>query len=85
MNIEISDRKYWKPLGYDDGLLYVSLLEIDGKRDWRLPTTADVKGALYDIIETKGFANAIWYIGDGERYSSYTYELELMVIPVRDY
>jgi hypothetical protein len=36
MNIEISDRKYWKRLSYDDGLLYVSLLTIDGKNDWRL-------------------------------------------------
>ena len=38
MTIEISDIKYWKPLNYDDAILYCSLLEIDGKNDWRLFT-----------------------------------------------
>jgi hypothetical protein len=37
MNIEVSDREYWKELNYDDAELYCQLLVIDGKTDWRLP------------------------------------------------
>jgi hypothetical protein len=39
MTIEISDIKYWKPLNYDDAILYCSLLEVDGYNNWRLFTT----------------------------------------------
>jgi hypothetical protein len=38
MNIEISPKEYERELNWYDGLLYLSLLEIDGKSDWRLPT-----------------------------------------------
>jgi hypothetical protein len=38
MNIEISDKQYVKLLNWYDGMLYVSLLTIDDKNDWRLPT-----------------------------------------------
>jgi len=34
--VEISDREYWKQMDYYSGVLYCSLLTIDGKNDWRM-------------------------------------------------
>ena len=34
--IVISKKKYWKQIGYHDGLLYCSMLSIDGHHDWRI-------------------------------------------------
>lgn len=41
MGIEISDEYYWKVLTWQDGLLYCSLLSIDGKMDWRMINRQD--------------------------------------------
>ena len=40
MTIEISNAKYWKKMEWNDGILYCSLLSIDGKEDWR-PMSVD--------------------------------------------
>jgi hypothetical protein len=34
--IELSDKRYWKRMGYYDGVMYCSLLTIDGKDNWRM-------------------------------------------------
>jgi len=90
MNIEISEDKYWKQLNYNDGLLYVSLLEIDGKNDWRMISDAQEFAMLTDKIELKwmsehGFnicRTNSWFIHDGNinyvNLSKYCW-----VIPVR--
>ncbi len=43
MNIEISPTEYERKLDWYDGMLYCQLLLIDGKDDWRLPTTGELK------------------------------------------
>ena len=43
MKIEISDRKYWKKLNYLDAKLYIELLSIDGKDNWRFITEKERK------------------------------------------
>ena len=43
--IEVAAKEYERILNWDDAMLYCSLLVIDGKDDWRLPTLDE----LYDI------------------------------------
>ena len=47
MNIEISPKEFEKKLNWHDGILYCSILTIDGKDDWRMPT----KDELNDIYK----------------------------------
>jgi hypothetical protein len=42
MKIEISDKQYEKVLNWHDGMLYCSMLVIDGKDDWRMPTIEEL-------------------------------------------
>ena len=56
--IEIAPKEYWKKLKYYDALLYCSLLVIDGKNDWRLPTIDEVK-----LISKPEKPYVIWYSG----------------------
>ena len=46
-NIEISPKEYERTLNWHDGMLYCSILTIDNKNDWRLPTTEELK-YIYD-------------------------------------
>jgi hypothetical protein len=48
MNIEISPKEYEKELNWDDSNLYCQLLDIDGKKDWRMD---DQREAMKDIFE----------------------------------
>lgn len=80
MNIEIASKEYWKELSYDDGKLYCSLLEIDGKNDWRLfKNSYERHRAIshYDISEMPEYLISTMMdddlIGD-----------DLWIIPVRD-
>jgi translation initiation factor 2B subunit (eIF-2B alpha/beta/delta family) len=89
MNIEISPRQYWKRLNYYDALLYLSILNIDGKEGWRLPNNFDVKEPLYDIIEQEHIDGIIWYDGMFkdmvEPYVAWEkITFSYVVIPVRD-
>jgi len=42
MNIEISPKEYEKKMNWEDGMLYCSLLVIDGVDDWRMPTLEEL-------------------------------------------
>lgn len=45
-----------KPLlNYEDALLYVSLLDIDGHHDWRLPKVEEMNDITNDIDDKFGF------------------------------
>lgn len=76
MNIEIAPNEYWKRLNWNDGLLYLSLLIIDGKNNWRYPKSVELSQPQPDT----------WYIIDGEVLADFPEFLERKhyVIPVRD-
>jgi hypothetical protein len=91
--IEISEREYWKILNYHDGLLYCSMLEIDGKNDWRMISDTDneelVNGRDYKsddgdvlILNVAALAGK-WYIEDVDEYDSDALTALYWVIPVR--
>jgi hypothetical protein len=91
--IEISSKEYWKMMDYHSGLMYCSLLVIDGKDDWRMlkdweeleRVTQKYENMLKMIlwfVDNDG----LWLEDDRELYT----EMELMgynyyVIPVREY
>lgn len=80
MNIEISDKKYWKRLSYDDGLLYVSLLDIDGKNDWRLFKDVNERYHAGNYYNTSGIPEyLIPTLVDSDLIGD-----DLWIIPVRD-
>jgi hypothetical protein len=80
MNIEISDKKYWKRLSYDDGLLYVSLLVIDGKDDWRLFKNGNERHRAGNRYNTSGIPEyLIPTLVDSDLIGD-----DLWIIPVRD-
>ena len=43
MKIEIVPKQYIKKLNYQDAVLYCSILNIDDKNDWRLPSFAECR------------------------------------------
>jgi formylglycine-generating enzyme required for sulfatase activity len=58
MNIEISPKAYQKyNLNFSDAELYCSLLIIDGKNDWRLPTLEE----LEYIAKSKNDFEDFWH------------------------
>jgi hypothetical protein len=85
--IEISDREYWKELNWYDGQLYCSLLNIDGKNDWRMMAGDDEYYAVnYEDSEEMRCLNSysMWFHGDGYVYGKGTLDLDYWVVPVRD-
>jgi len=81
MNIEISDRKYWTQLNYEDAKLYCTLLNIGGKNDWRL--FKDSKEARQWHVEGEHVMN-VWYINDGNISDHLLNTSYYWVVPVRD-
>jgi hypothetical protein len=78
MTIEISEEKYWKVMGYDDGMLYCSLLIIDGKEDWRMPFS--MESIWEEWKKLRRMPVRMWYYDEGVMYEGNRY----WVIPVRD-
>ena len=80
MNIEISPRQYWKNMNYYDGLLYLSVLSIDGKNDWRMfKNNQELATVMYTDME-------LWY-SDDELDVETVWNLEydkFLILPVRD-
>lgn len=73
--IQYSDEKYWKRMNWYDGLLYLSLLEIDGHKDWRYPSKKECP-----II-----AGLEWYLENGKDCSDDMLKTKLWwVVPVRE-
>jgi hypothetical protein len=78
MKIEISDRKYWKKLNYLDAKLYVELLSIDGKDNWRFITEKERTKYI------KSFSGVAWYEEDIKKYGDLIRKnTDFYVIPVR--
>ena len=78
MKIEISNRKYWKKLNYLDAKLYIELLSIDGKDNWRFITEKERNKYI------KSFSGVAWYEEDNNRYGDIIRKnVDYMVIPVR--
>jgi hypothetical protein len=98
LNFEFAPFAYWKRLNYDDGLLYLALLNIDGKDDWRMLTLAEIANPKFDnyirykcwndhhkikrILQTV----SISYQNekDSKYYGLYQKTSNSLVIPVRD-
>ena len=76
--IEVSDKQYWKSLSYDDMMLYLMVLSIDNKNDFRLPTKVE----LEDILKIAN-KSPFWY-SDKNIAKSIAQRVCLMTIPVRD-
>lgn len=73
MNIEISDVKYERFLNYDDGLLYCSMVVIDGVDNWRMPSEDEMIVLGLDITLYWGIDTDVRFLG----------EMSLRVRPVR--
>ena len=73
--IELSDRKYWlKRCTYNEAIIYCAMLEIDGKKGWRL-----FKNAIELLYQLEHYP--CWLETDFGTYdSTKTYSC----IPVRD-
>jgi hypothetical protein len=71
MNIEISSKEYNKKLNWRDAMLYCQLLVIDGKDDWRLPSTDELFSIFYhDDHDFRG--GYYWTSDEYEEYKEYT-------------
>jgi hypothetical protein len=82
MNIEISPKEYEKELNWDDSNLYCQLLDIDGKKDWRMPTKEELNeiynsendfvGSYY-WSSTENDGHNAWgqNLSNGVQYSNY--------------
>lgn len=83
MNIEVSKNKYWKQLNYNDMILYLTVLSIDNKNDWRLPTLDE----LDDILKIKD-KSPFWYANKTCSKNMFGRipigEVRFGIIPVRD-
>jgi hypothetical protein len=83
--IIISDTNHWRELNYQDAKLYLALLDIDGKDDWRFPT--DEESDEYEIYDKMSeYANhmsSVWTLEDLQSYPD-LHLYEYWCIPVRD-
>ena len=78
MKIELSPEKYWTKLNWYDTILYLSMLEIDGKNDWILPTEQYARSKSLSIL--------IWNFDDNLIYEEEFLQSKLFyAIPVRKY
>lgn len=79
MNIEVSPKEYERVLNWNDGKLYCSLLVIDDKNDWRLPTIEELKEiynsendldglGYWSSTETNGGYGALYQSMSGVQY-----------------
>jgi hypothetical protein len=79
-HIEMSPPDYWREMNYYDGLMYCSILIIDGKNDWRMVRNWKELGLDMEDDDIMS-----WYIDDADYYNEYLFNNEhYWVIPVRD-
>jgi hypothetical protein len=88
MTIEVIAKEYWKGLNYYDGLLYLSLLSIDGKDDWRM-IRDDIEWDIIDVgIKKDIFENFnmnCWWMDDVYAFSNvFLHNTKYLIIPIRD-
>ena len=80
MTIEMSPRENWKNMNYYDGLLYLSVLSIDGKKDWSMfKNNQELATVMYTDME-------LWY-SDDELDVETVWNLEydkFLILPVRN-
>lgn len=84
MNIEIAGKEYWKELTYYDGILYVSMLSIDGVDNWRMIDSIGEKHRLWDMGYDFGECIVTWYMQENREGVEYLYHKKYWVIPIRD-
>ena len=64
MSIEISSEEYERFLNYDDGLLYCSMVVIDGVGDWRMPREDEMIVLGLDITLYWGIDTDVRFLGE---------------------
>jgi hypothetical protein len=83
--IDVSDKKYWKKFKkYEDVLLYLALLNIDGKNDWRIMRFVELNYIRENYYEegVLVLANEMMYV---EEHKGWDYfDNRYLVVPVRD-
>lgn len=67
--IELAPEQYITHLTLADAILYCRFLEVDGKRDWRLPSLIEmqVNKAIYE----RSMNHAMWVESDIKLFESY--------------
>lgn len=67
--IEIAPEQYVMYMTLSDAILYCRFLEVDGKRDWRLPSLIEmqVNKAIYD----RSMDHTMWVESDVTLFESY--------------
>ena len=63
MSIEISSEEYERFLNYDDGLLYCSMVVIEGIDNWRMPTEDEMVVLGLDITLYWGIDTDVRFLG----------------------
>ena len=76
MKLEIAPREYWIKCTYEEAIIYLEFLEIDGKMDWHLPENYKV---LESTLTNLDYLKIIpWFFGDHLNWATF------WCIPVRD-
>ena len=72
MNIEISPIVYERELNWHDAMLYCSLLTVDNKNDWRLPTIYELR----DIMDIENdFATGYYWSSTENTYGNHAWNM----------
>ena len=80
--IEIAPEEYWVECTWQEIKLYLFVLTIDGKQDWRLPTEEEQEDWFVSIPNIKAERWTITDTLDEEWYSRVG--SKFLLIPVRD-
>jgi hypothetical protein len=80
--IELAPEEYWVECTFQEIKLYLFVLTINGKQDWRLPTEEEQENWFANIPNINAERWTIEDMLDGEWY--YQVGSKFLLIPVRD-
>jgi hypothetical protein len=74
--LEVAPEEYWIETEVTNLRLYLMLLDIDGKRDWRIPTLEETR-----VVRVHGI-RGMWNSND--TVDNISHKIKYWLIPVRD-